>query len=331
MKKSRRIFVHEYGSSQVLKWEDYDLPSPSDYEVQINHHAVGLNFIDIYYRTGLYPLNLPSGLGSEAAGVIEAIGAKVEGLNVGDRVVYATGPLGAYAYDRNINYQLVVKIPDKLSMVNAAAIFLKGLTAQYLVRQTFPISQENTILVYAAAGGVGQLVCQWASYLGAKVIGIVGSQDKVKPAEEAGCMNVIVGYDHISKKIHKITNNEGVDVVYDSVGKKTFMDSLDSLRPLGMMVSFGNSSGAVGPISINILAQKGSLFLTRPSLFAYAAKRERLLKMSDELFEMLENNHLKTPYINSIPIASVAEAHNLLEDRKTIGPTVLVCDAGINL
>lgn len=331
MKKTRRICVHEYGPPEVLKWEDIELPPPAENEVLVSHHAVGINYVEIYQRTGLYTLNLPSGIGTEAAGIIEAVGDGVSEFKIGDRVAYATGPLGSYAYHRNINSQFVVKIPDELSMVNSAALMLKGLTAQYLIRQTFPVKRNDWVLIYAAAGGVGLLLSQWANYLGAHVIGVVGSSEKSKWANEAGCQNVIVGYDKVSDAVRQITAGRGVDVVYDSVGKETFIQSIDSLRPRGMMVSFGNASGAVGPISVNMLAQKGSLFLTRPTLYGYAAMREDLTKMANELFQMVVNGHLTVKNINTLPIASVVEAHKLIAERKNIGATVLIREDNIKV
>jgi NADPH:quinone reductase len=292
--------------------------------VRVRNTAVGLNFIDTYQRSGLYPLPLPFTLGSEGAGVVEAVGRRVTGLKVGDRVAYV-GPLGAYAEVLLRPAARLVKVPAGIDDNAAAAMMLKGLTTQYLLRRTYRVRAGDTILMHAAAGGVGLILCQWAKALGATVIGTVGSEEKVALAKKAGCKHVIVmGKENVVERVKTITKGKGVPVVYDGVGKDTFMGSLDCLSPLGMMVSFGNASGAVPPVSIGILAQKGSLFLTRPTLATYTATTEDLAKAARELFSVVKSGKVKIAINQTYPLSEAAQAHRDLEGRKTTGSTVLL-------
>ena len=314
------------GGPEVLDWEAVEVPAPGAGEVSVTHTAVGLNFIDTYQRKGLYPVNLPSGLGAEAAGVITAVGEGVSGFAPGDRVAYAGGPLGAYAEARTMPAGGLVKLPDDIDDATAAAMMLKGLTAQYLLRQTYRVQAGDTILVHAAAGGVGLILSQWAKALGATVIGVVGSDDKAKLARAHGCDHTIVRTREIfAERVREITDGAGVPVVYDGVGKSTFMDSLSCLKPRGLMVSFGNASGAVPPFDIGVLAKMGSLFLTRPMLFGYAAERDALLKMADELFAVVRSGEVKIEIHQRYPLAEAATAHRDLEAGRTTGSTVLEC------
>jgi NADPH2:quinone reductase len=269
------IRISEHGGPEVMQWEPVSLPAPGPGEVQVRNHAVGVNFIDIYHRTGLYPVPLPSGLGQEGAGEVVAVGEGVTDLQVGDRVVYLSPAPGAYAEALNIPADRAVKLPDAVSFEVAAAMWLKGLTAQYLLRQTHKVQPGDWLLVHAAAGGVGSILVPWAKRLGAHVIGTVGNDEKAARAKKLGCDHVIVyTREAFPQRVRELTGGRGVDVVYDSVGAATFEGSLDSLRPLGLMVSYGNASGKVPPFDIGLLAAKGSLFLTRPTLFTYTAERQ---------------------------------------------------------
>jgi len=319
------IRFEQTGGPEVLQWVSVDVPAPGPGEVSLRQTAVGLNYIDTYHRSGLYPVSLPSGLGCEGAGVVTAVGEGVEGLSVGDRVAYATGPLGAYAEARTLPADVLVRLGDDISDETAAAVMLQGLTAQYLLRQTYPVEAGETILVHAAAGGVGLLLCQWAKHLGATVIGTVGSPEKAALAQANGCDHTIL-YRETSflDAVKEITGGEGVPVVYDAVGKDTFMDSLACLQPMGTMVSFGNASGAVPPIDIGILAKMGSLFLTRPTLFSYAAGRAQLEAMAADLFDVVAKGAVKVQINQRYALADAAQAHRDLEARKTTGSTVLV-------
>lgn len=318
------IRAHQTGGPEVLQWEEVTVGDPGPGEVRVRNTAVGLNFIDTYQRSGLYPLPMPLTLGSEGAGVIEALGPKVKGLKVGDRVAYA-GPIGAYAEVLIRPAARLVKIPAGVSDQTAAAMMLKGMTAWYLLRRTYKVQKGDTILVHAAAGGVGQILCQWGKHLGATVIGTVGSDAKVAVAKKAGCKHVIVGAtEKISQRVREITRGRGVPVVYDGIGKETFMESLDCLAPLGVMASFGNASGAVPPINIGILAQKGSLFLTRPTLGNYTATREDLDKAAKDLFAVVKSGKVKISINQTYPLREAAQAHRDLEGRKTTGSTVLL-------
>ncbi len=324
MQKVRAIRFNRTGGPEVLTWEEVSLGSPAAGQVSIKHTAVGLNFIDTYHRTGLYPLQLPSGIGLEAAGVVEAVGEGVTEFAVGDHIAYGTGPIGAYSEARNIPADKIVKIPEGIEDRTAAAIMLKGLTAQYLLRRTYRVKAGDTILVHAAAGGVGLLLCQWAKHLGATVIGTVGSTAKGELARAHGCDHpILYRVTDVANRVRELSGGAGVPVVYDGVGKDTFAASLDSLAPLGMMVSFGNASGAVGSFDPLILSQKGSLFFTRPTLMHYTAKREDLLAMATELFDVVKSGAVKVEVNQTYRLFDAAHAHRDLESRKTTGSSVL--------
>jgi NADPH2:quinone reductase len=312
------------GGPEVLSWQEVPVGKPGPGQVRLRHTAVGLNYIDTYHRSGLYPLPMPSGLGSEAAGVIEEVGTGVAGLKAGDRVAYAGGPIGAYAEARVMPADRLVPVPAGISDTQAAAMMLKGMTAWYLVRRTHPVKRGETILIHAAAGGVGLIVCQWAKHLGATVIGTVGDEEKAALAKRNGCdQPILYRHEDFVARVSELTGGRKVPVVYDSVGKDTFYKSLDCLAPLGLMVSFGQSSGSVGPVDIGILAGKGSLFLTRPTLNTYTASREDLLTAARELFEVVEKGHVKIAVNQTYPLREAARAHRDLQDRKTTGQTVL--------
>ncbi|MGA7456521.1 MAG: quinone oxidoreductase [Methyloceanibacter sp.] len=319
------IRVHGYGGPDVLKWEEVKVGEPGPGEVKIKQTAVGLNFIDIYQRTGLYPqASLPFIPGMEGAGVVTAVGEGVRDLKVGRRVAYA-GPVGAYAEERLIPADRVVKIPNGVSDVTAAAIMLKGMTAQYLLRRTYKVGRETTLLFHAAAGGVGLIACQWAASLGATVIGTVGSAGKALIARAHGCDQVInIREEDLVAKVKDYTKGKGVDVVYDSIGKDTFPASLDCLKPLGMWVSFGQSSGPVPEFKITLLSQKGSLFATRPSLNDYTRSRKDLVATANDLFEVVGEGKVKIAVNQTYPLAEAARAHHDLESRLTTGSTVLL-------
>lgn len=320
------IRIHSHGGPEVLRWEEVEVGAPGPGQALIRQTAVGLNFIDVYHRTGLYPVPaLPCGLGLEGAGVVEAVGPGVVDLQAGDRVGYAALPLGAYAERRLMPADRLVVLPPEISDRQAAAMFLQGMTARYLLRQTYRVAPGDTILVHAAAGGVGLLLCQWAKALGATVIGTVGSDDKAALARAHGCDHPIVyTREDFVARVREITGGTGVPVVYDSVGKTTFHGGLDCLRPRGLMVSFGQSSGPIGPIETGILAAKGSLFLTRPTLFAYTASREELLANATELFQAVIGGLVSITIGLTLPLAEAAEAHRRLEARQTTGATVLL-------
>lgn len=322
---TRAIRLRENGGPEKLQLEDIELPPPGPGEVQVRQSAIGLNFIDVYDRIGLYPVPLPSGLGREAAGVVTAVGRKVKGFRKGDRVAYVLTVAGAYAESRNLPAERLVKLPKGVSDEVAAAIMLKGLTAQFLVRRTHRVKKGEWLLVHAAAGGVGLLLCQWARALGAKVIGVVGSDEKAKLAKAHGCHHVLIsGRDELVARVKALTKGAGVHVVYDSVGKDTFFESLDCLRPLGLMVTYGNASGAPPAFSPLELAKRGSLFLTRPTLFGYIASRKELDAAARELFAMISKRKLKVRIGQRYALADAAQAHRDLEARRTTGSTVLV-------
>jgi NADPH2:quinone reductase len=319
------IRIHQTGGPEVLCWEEVDVPVPAAGEATVRHHAVGLNFIDTYHRTGLYPLPLPSGIGLEGAGVVEAVGEGVSEVKVGDRVAYAGGPLGAYAQVRNIPAHRLLVLPASISFETAAAMMLQGLTAAYLLRKTYRVQAGDAVLIHAAAGGVGLISCQWAKALGATVIGTVGSAAKAELAKAHGCDHVInYSTENFTQRVREITGGEGVPVVYDGVGKDTFMGSLDSLRPLGMMVSYGNASGPVPPLDLILLSQKGSLFVTRPTIMSYTAKRADLLALGAELFDVVGSGQVRIEVHQTYPLAEAAQAHRDLEARQTTGSTILV-------
>lgn len=318
------IRLYEAGGPENMKWEQVAVGDPGPGEVRVRNTAVGLNYIDTYHRSGLYPLALPATLGMEGAGVVEVAGPKVKEFKKGDRVAYAN-PIGAYADVLLRPADRLVRIPAGIDDQVAAAIMLKGMTAWYLARRTYAVKKGDTILVHAAAGGVGQILCQWAKHLGAAVLGTVGSDEKVEVARKAGCKHVIVtSRENLVERVKEITRGAGVPVVYDGVGKATFMASLDCLRPLGLMVSFGNASGPVDVFNPAILSQKGSLFLTRPTLFTYTAKREDLLTAARELFDLVKKKKVRISINQTYPLREAAQAHRDLEARKTTGSTVLL-------
>jgi NADPH2:quinone reductase len=321
----KAIRLHETGGPEVLRLEDLDPGAPGPGEVQLRHTAIGLNYIDVYDRTGLYPMPLPSGLGREAAGVVTAVGRRVRGLRIGDRVAYVHSQPGSYCELRNLPAERVVKLPRAIADEQAAVLMLKGLTAHYLLRRTVRVQRGDWLLVHAAAGGVGLILCQWARALGARVIGVVGSEAKAAVARRNGCRHVLVmGRDPIAAGVKRLTRGAGVRVVYDSVGKDTFMESLDCLAPLGMMVSYGNASGPPPAIPPSELARRGSLFLTRPSLFAYIARRADLEAAARETFRMVSSGRLRLTVGQRYALADAASAHRDLEARRTVGATVLL-------
>jgi NADPH2:quinone reductase len=321
---SQAIRFYAYGGPEVLRLEEAQLPKPAAHEVQVRHTAIGVNYIDVYDRTGLYPCNLPSGLGREAAGVITALGRGVRGLKVGERVAYVYSTPGAYSELRNVAAERVVKVPRGVSDEQAAALMLKGLTAHFLLRRTYRVARGDTILVHAAAGGVGLILCQWAKALGAKVIGVVGSEAKADIARKHGCKHVLIsGRDALVSSVRTLTKDVGVTVVYDAVGKDTFMDSLDCIRRLGMMVSYGNASGPPPAISPLELTKRGSLYLTRPTLFNYIVSREELALGARELFAAVRAGKVKVVIGQKYPLSRAADAHRDLEGRRTTGSTVL--------
>ncbi|MDH3282405.1 MAG: quinone oxidoreductase [Gammaproteobacteria bacterium] len=320
------IRIHETGGPEVLRWEAVNVGEPGEGEVRLRHTAIGLNFIDIYFRTGAYPSPaLPFTPGMEAAGVVEAVGAGVTDLSPGDRITYASPPLGGYAEVRLMPAGRVVRIPDSIDDQTAAAMMLKGMTAQYLLCRAYPVQAGDTILFHAAAGGVGLIACQWAKQLGATVIGTVGSEEKATLAKAHGCDHPIVyTQEDFVEQVKTITDGRGVPVVYDSVGRDTFMRSLDCLQPLGMMVSFGQSSGKVEPFDIGVLSAKGSLFLTRPTLMTYTASRGDLVATANELCELVAAGQLKIEVKQTYPLSEAAQAQRDLEQRQTVGSTVLI-------
>ena len=322
---SRSIRFHRTGGPEVLQWEEVEVPAPGAGEVRVRHQAIGLNFIDTYHRSGLYPLPLPSGLGQEAAGVVEAVGEGVTEVAVGDRVAYSGGVPGAYAEVRNIDAGLLVPLPAHIGCEQAAAMMMQGLTAQYLLRRTHPVQAGETILVHAAAGGVGLILCQWAKALGATVIGTVGSDAKAELALAHGCDHAIVyTREDFTARVRELTAGAGVPVVYDSIGKDTFVGSLGCLRPFGLMVSYGNASGPVPPVDIGLLARMGSLYLTRPTLFTHVAQRTDLLAMAAELFEVVASGQVRIEIQQRYALQDAARAHRELEARSTTGSSVLL-------
>ena len=317
------IRINETGGPEVLRWEEVDVGEPGAGQVRLRQEAAGLNYIDVYHRVGLYPQPLPFTPGVEGAGVIEAAGPGVTGLQVGDRVAYA-GPIGGYAEERLIDADRLVRLPDSISGEQAASMMLKGMTAHMLLRSVHRVEPGETILIHAAAGGVGLIVCQWAKALGATVIGTVGSDEKAELARAHGCDHPIVyTRQDFTAEVERITEGKKLPVVYDSVGKDTFLKSLDCLRPRGLMVSFGNASGPVDPFPPAILAQKGSLFLTRPTLFNYIAERAELETAARELFEVVESGKVKIEIKQRYALTDAAQAHRDLEARKTSGSTIL--------
>lgn len=323
---TKAIQFTKTGAANVLRFVDVELGKPKRGEVLLRNTAIGLNFIDVYVRTGLYPnTGYPSGIGFEGAGVVEKLGAGVKDLKVGDRVAYGHSPLGAYAEARIMPAKDLIKIPKGVDDQTAAAIMLKGMTAQYLIRQVYKVGKGDTVLFHAAAGGVGTIACQWMKALGANVIGTAGSAHKIKLAKRAGCKWVINSRtEDIVKRVQAITKGKGVDVVYDGVGKDTFMASLDCLRPRGTMATFGNASGAPEPISPMLLAQKGSLMLTRPTLAHFISTREDLLKCTGDVFKVVKNGSVKIRIGQTYALKDAAKAHRDLQGRKTTGSTILI-------
>lgn len=324
---SKAIIIQKNGGPEVMEYVDVDVPAPPPGQVQVKHGAVGLNFIDVYFRTGLYPQPLPGGLGSEGAGEIVAVGDGVTDFKVGDRVSYAGGANGAYAQVRNMPTTRLLLLPDKIDFDTAAAMTLQGLTVQYLFHRTVALKAGDTILFHAAAGGIGLIACQWARVLGVTMIGTVGSDEKGKLAASHGCEHVInYNTDNFVERVREITKGKGVSVVYDSIGADTFIGSLDCLSPLGMMVSFGNASGPVPPVSLAELNKRGSLFLTRPSIAAYTATREDLDAAAASLFGVVASGEVQIEIKQRYHLADVAQAHRDLEGRKTTGSTILIPD-----
>lgn len=321
--KAHAIRINEYGGPEVLKYVDIDVPEPAEGEARIRHTAIGLNFIDTYHRTGLYPAPLPSGLGSEAAGVVESVGPGVNDVKPGDRVVYTGRPADSYSEMRNFPAAQLVPIPEGISDEQAAAVLLKGLTAWYLLRRSYPVKKGDNIVLYAAAGGVGLLAGQWAAHLGARVIGVVSTAEKAELARANGCADIVMADDDVPGKVRELTGGEGVAAVYDSIGKDTFMASLDCLRPHGVMVTFGNASGPVDPFAPAELAKRHSLYVTRPVLFDFVSTRESLLSACEELFGVIASGAVSIAVNQRYPLRDAAQAHRDLEARKTTGSTIL--------
>ncbi|MBX6322981.1 MAG: quinone oxidoreductase [Rhodospirillaceae bacterium] len=323
--KTHAIRMHEKGGPEVLRWEEVELPDPGPGEVRVRNVAVGVNYIDTYHRSGLYPITWPSGVGLEAAGVVEAVGPGVTMFKAGDRVAHGTGPLGAYAERRNVPADHLVKLPDAIDERTAAAMMLKGMTVEYLVRRTFPVKAGQTVLFHAAAGGVGSIAVQWLKHLGATVIGTVGGPEKAAKAKALGCDHVIdYRREDFVARVKEVTGGKGVPVVYDGVGKDTFMGSLDCLAPRGMLVTFGNASGPAPAFEPIVLSRKGSLFLTRPTLMHYVATRAELEESAHALFDVVSRGAVKIQIDHTHPLREAAQVHRDLESRKTTGSIVLL-------
>ncbi len=321
---SKAIRIHQTGGPEVLKLEDVEVGAPGPGQVRLRHRAIGLNFVEVYFRKGMYPAPLPFTPGNEGAGDIVAVGKGVKGWKVGDRVGYASAP-GSYCQERLITPDVLVKLPKAISYEMGAAMMLKGLTAQYLLRQVYKVKKGDTILVHAAAGGVGLLLCQWGKALGATVIGTVGSEEKGKIAKKAGAKHIVYyNRENFVERVNEITKGKKCDVVYDGIGKATFPASLDCIRPLGMFASYGSASGPIEAFNINLLSAKGSLFATRPTLFSYIAKREMLDAMARDLFKVVSSGAVKIPIHRRFKLADVAEAHRALEGRETTGASILI-------
>jgi NADPH2:quinone reductase len=321
---AKAVRFHKIGGPEVLQMEEVQVGEPGPGQARIRHSAIGVNFIDTYQRSGMYPVPLPSGAGNEGAGVVEAVGAGVSSLKPGDRVAY-TGQIGAYSTQRLVPADRMVKVPEGISDEQAASMMLKGMTVQYLIHRTYAVKAGETVLWHAVAGGVGLIACQWLKALGATVIGTVGSDEKGVLAKARGCDHVInYSKENFAERVKALTGGKGVPVVYDSVGKSTWEGSLDCLRPLGMMVSFGNASGAVAPVNIGILAQKGSLYLTRPTLVTYTASRADLEATSKSLFDVVKSGKVKIEISARYKMADAAQCHRDLEGRKTTGSVILL-------
>ena len=322
---AKAVRIHQHGGPEVLQYEEVAVGDPGPGQARIRQTAIGLNFIDTYHRSGLYQLQMPSGIGTEGAGVVEAVGSGVTWVKAGDRVAYAGGPPGAYAEVRLVPADRLVKVPEGISDQTAAAMMLKGLTTQYLIRSTYRVQAGQTVLFHAAAGGVGLIACQWLKALGVTVIGTVGSEDKAKLAKAHGCAHTIIyTKENFVERVNQITEGRKLPVVYDSVGKDTFMGSLDCLQPRGMLIIFGNGSGPVAAFDLNLLAAKGSLYVTRPSLVTYSAKREDLEAMAAELFDVVKSGKVKIEVNQTYALKDAAQAHRDLQSRKTTGSTVIV-------
>lgn len=323
---AKRIQFSQHGGPEVLQLVEFEPAAPGPQQVRVRNHAIGLNFIDTYFRSGLYsPPSLPSGVGTEAAGVVEAVGEGVTRLNVGDRVAYGTGPLGAYSEVHTLPEANLVKLPDDISFEQAAAVMLKGLTVQYLLKQTYEVKPGDVILFHAAAGGVGSLACQWAKALGAKLIGTVSSAEKAERAKALGAWETIdYSREDVAKRVLELTNGKKCPVVYDGVGADTWLTSLDCLQPRGLMVSFGNASGAVSGVNLGILSQKGSLYVTRPTLATYANNAENTQAMADDLFAMIGSGKLVVDIQQRYALGEAAKAQEALSARRTVGSTVLL-------
>lgn len=322
---SKAIRFHQTGGPEVLKWDDVDTGDPAFNQLRIRHTAIGLNYIDTYHRSGLYPLPLPSTIGMEAAGVVEEIGKGVTDISIGDRIAYASPPPGSYSEERLIDADKVVKIPTHIGDQAAAAMMLKGLTAQYLIRQIHRVDSSDTILIHAAAGGVGLIVCQWAKSLGATVIGTVSTKEKAALAHANGCDHpILYTKENFAERVMDITSGKKLPVVFDSIGKDTFERSLDCLRPMGKMVSFGQASGPIPPVDLGVFAQKGSLYFTRPTLFNYAGTPETLRAMSQDLFSAVESKAVNIRIDQTFPLSEARMAHEALEARKTTASTILL-------
>jgi NADPH:quinone reductase len=322
---TRVVVVRRTGGPEVLELDRVELGAPGPGQARVQHHAIGLNFIDTYHRSGLYPLPLPTGLGSEAAGIVDAVGPGVSEFAVGDRVAYAGGAPGAYADARLIAADRLVRLPDAIDFETAAAMMLKGMTVEYLVRRTFPVRPGMTVVWHAAAGGVGLIACQWLAHLGVTVIGTVGSDAKAELARAHGCTHTIVyTRENFALRVRELTDGKGVPVVYDSVGRETFAGSLDCLAPRGLLVGFGNASGKPDPLDVQLLATKGSLYLTRPTLFTYTAARADLLESADALFEIVGKGGVRVDVRQRFALDRVQDAHRAMESRATIGSSVLL-------
>ena len=321
---TKAIRIHAHGGPDVLLWEDVPTPDPAPGEALIRHAAIGLNYIDVYFRTGLYKTALPTSLGLEGAGEVLAVGDGVTSVKPGDRVAYAGGALGAYATERVIAADRLVILPDAIDYRTGAAMMLQGMTAQYLLHRTYAVKSGETILVHAAAGGVGLIICQWAKHLGATVIGVVSTPEKAELARAHGAAHVLVGLSDLPAEVKRLTGGAMVPVVYDSVGKDSFAASIDCLAPLGLMISYGNASGPVPPLDIGLLAAKGSLFVTRPTMGTYTTKPADLARVTADLFDVVAKGAVKIFVNQTFPLAEAAAAHTALEARRTTGSTVLL-------
>ena len=322
---TRIVKIEKTGGPEVLKLETINLKKPAPEEVTIEHKAIGLNFIDTYHRSGLYPLELPTGIGGEGAGIIKEVGTKVEGFSTGDKVAYAGAPLGAYSSERNYPIKNLVKIPDEIDFEVAATLMTKGLTAYYLLFKTYAVSSNETILFHAAAGGVGQVFCQWAKSLGCKVIGTVGTDEKISIAKKNGC-DLVINYskDDFAKKVLDFTKGKGVPVVYDGVGKNTFHKSIECLKTRGMMVSFGNASGSLENIDVKKSIQPKGLYFTRPAMWHYLSTKDELKEGADKLFETIKLGKIKIKILKKYRLDETVQAHKDLQSRKIIGPAIII-------